>query len=213
MRPSQKSTSQRLRSSRPRKVFPMGNIQNRPCILGIIAAASALAALGCSFNAPPATNMAVLAPEWVIQGSGAFGRNGRRVFSGVGVASGIRNEALLRQSADDRARLAIAKTLAVYVAMLSKDYMATAGGMSGSLEEQGVETALLTVTQTTLHGATITDRWLDPTDGSMYALCRLDLRTVKQALNDGRALDTQLRDYVRGNADRMHAEFNRLENR
>ncbi|HHP7233047.1 MAG TPA: hypothetical protein ACFCUC_00325 [Desulfobacterales bacterium] len=193
----------------------MTNSQKPSWLLVMLLAAVALAAAGCASSPEPSADSAALGPQWVMQGSGAFDQDGERVFYGVGVASGIHNKALLRQSADDRARLEIAKTLEVYVSGLSKDYMAstTAGDMSRSSEEQHVETALKTFTKTTLHGATITDRWVDPADGSMYALCELDLLSLKEALNDYRELDSQLRDYVRENADRMHEELNRMENR
>jgi len=189
--------------------------QKRICILVVLLTAIILAAAGCASNTKPSADSAALGPEWVMQGSGAFDQNGDRVFHGVGVASGIHNKALLRQTADDRARLEIAKTLEIYVSGLTKDYMAstTAGDMSRSSEEQHVETALKTFTKTTLHGAAITDRWVDPADGSMYALCQVDLLALKEALDDYRALDAQLRDYVRENADRMHEELDRMENR
>jgi len=193
----------------------MKHTANRLCVLVVLSTVIALAAVGCASKPKPSADSAALGPEWVMQGSGAFDRDGDKVFYGVGVASGIHNKALLRQTADDRARLEIAKTLEVYVSGLSKDYMAstTAGDMSRSSEEQHVETALKTFTKTTLHGAAITDRWVDPEDGSMYALCQLDLITLKEALNDYRELDTQLRDYVRENAERLHEELNRMENR
>jgi len=88
-------------------------------------------------------------------GSGAFDVDKGKVFYGVGIASGIRNQALLRSTADNGARAEVAKILETYVAVLAKDYMAstTAGDMKASSEEQHVEMALKTFTKTTLHGA------------------------------------------------------------
>ena len=153
-------------------------------------------------------------PEWVYKGSGAFDVEKGKVFYGVGIASGIKNKALLVTTADNRARAEIAKTLETYVAVLAKDYMAstTAGDMSASSEEQHVEQALKTFSKTTLHGATIVDRWMDPADGSMYSLCELDLVRFKEALDEYRELDAKVRDYVRENAETMHDELEEMEN-
>jgi len=170
---------------------------------------------GCSSTPAPSADPASLGPDWVMKGGGAFDVEKGKVFYGVGIASGIKNKALLRQTADNRARAEIAKTMETYVATLAKDYMAstTAGDMSKSSEEQHVETALKTFSKTTLHGATIVDRWMDPSDGSMYSLCELDLFSFKEALDNYKELDKQVRDYVRENAEKMHDEMEELENK
>jgi hypothetical protein len=168
---------------------------------------------GCASKPVPSADSAAAGPEWVMKGSGAFDVEKGKVFHGVGVASGIKNKALLRQTADNRARAEIAKTMETYVASLSKDYMAstTAGDMSNSSEEQHVETALKTFTQTTLRGTTIVDRWVDPADGSMYSLCELDLVSYTEALDKYEELDEKIRDYVRDNAEKMHDELEEME--
>jgi hypothetical protein len=166
---------------------------------------------GCSST--PTADTAAEGPDWVLKGSGAFDDEGSKVFYGVGAASGIKNKALLRQTSDDRARAEIAKTIEIYVANLTKDYMAstTAGDMSKSSEEQHVETALKTFTKATLHGAIIVDRWQDPADMTLYSLCKLDLLAFKETLNDYRELDEEVRDFVRDNAERLHDEMEEME--
>jgi hypothetical protein len=154
-------------------------------------------------------------PEWVWKGSGAFDDESGKVFYGVGSAQGIKNRALLRTTADNRSRAEVAKVLESYVAVLAKDYMAstTAGDMSATSEEQHVEQALKTFSQTTLHGATIVDHWRDPEDGTLFALCKMDLLAFKDALDDYEELDEKVRDYVRSNADKLHTELEELENK
>ena len=165
--------------------------------------------MGCAARepAPPA------GPAWVNKGSGAFDMDKGKVFYGVGVASGIKNRALLISTADNRARAEIAKILETYVAVLAKDYMAstTAGDMSASSEEQHVEMALKTFTKMTLHGARIIDHWRDPADGSLFALCELDLFAFKGALDEYKELDAKVRDYVRENAEKMHDQLEEME--
>ena len=178
---------------------------------GILCIAAIFLMTGCSST--PTADTAAAGPPWVLKGTGAFDTEGSKVFYGVGVASGIKNKALLRDTSDNRARAEIAKTLEIYVANLTKDYMAstTAGDMSKSSEEQHVETALKTFTKTTLHGATIVDRWQDPTDMTMYSLCELDLVAFKETLNDYKELDEKVRDYVRDNAEKLHDEMEKME--
>jgi hypothetical protein len=183
----------------------------RVMVLGVLLLAiGAFSLVGCA-STPEKEGMS--GPDWVWKGSGAFDVDKGKVFYGVGAASGIKNKALLRTTADNRARAEIAKTLETYVAVLAKDYMAstTAGDMSASSEEQHVEQALKTFSKTTLHGAIIVDRWLDSEDGSLYSLCELDMFAFKDALDDYKELDSQVRDYVRKNAENMHSELEKME--
>jgi hypothetical protein len=184
-------------------------------VLAVLIIAVVFLTFGCASSPKESADSAAKGPEWVMKGSGAFDVDGTKVFYGVGAASGIKNKALLRQTADNRARAEIARTMEVYVASLTKDYMAstTAGDMSQSSEEQHVETALKTFTKATLHGAQIVDRWMDPADGSMYSLCELDLLAFKEALDNYKELDAKVRDFVRDNAERMHDELEEMENK
>ena len=66
-------------------------------------------------------------PGWVSRGSASVTSGKRRVFYGVGAAGGIRNPALLRSTADNRARAELAKVFEVFSASLMKDYMDSSG--------------------------------------------------------------------------------------
>ena len=153
-------------------------------------------------------------PDWIWKGSGAFDdAEMGKVFYGVGIVFGIKNEALARSTADDRARAEIAKTLEIYAAVLAKDYMAstTADDMLISTEEQHVEQALKTFTKTTLHGAVIVDRWMDAEDGTFYSLCKLDLFAFNESLDKYKELDSKVRDYVRNNSEKLHKQLELME--
>ena len=151
-------------------------------------------------------------PDWVTKGSGAFGGEAGRVFYGVGSASGIRNHALARTTADNRGRAEIAKIFEVYSASLMKDYMAstTAGDMSATSEEQHVEQAIKTFSATTLSGVQIVDHWFHP-DGTVYALAQLDLENFTNNLDKMKELNAQVRDYVRKNAEKVHMDLEQEE--
>ncbi len=155
--------------------------------------------------------IAVNAPAWVNQGSAAF--PGSKSFYGVGMVSGVQNRALAMQAADQRARAEIAKGLDNYVAVLTKDYMAstTAGAMDKSSEEQHISATLKGFTKFTLNGALIIDHWKDPTDGTIFSLAKLDMAAVQQTLTDAKELDAKVRDFVRANADKSFDELNAAE--
>jgi hypothetical protein len=175
----------------------------RACLVGLL--------LGCGGGgqvrpAPPAA--APAGPDWINKGSGAFSSDAGKVLRGVGVASGIRNVALLRTAADDRARTEIAKVLDTYVSVLNKDYQAstTAGDMKSSSEEQHVSQAMKTFSQAELQGVRIAERYLGA-DGTQYALAQLDLQQVKDGLSKMRELNERVRNAVRANADKAFDEL------
>ncbi len=167
---------------------------------------AAVALIACGGDKQQQQQNQIDFPEWVMKGSGAFGGEAGKVFYGVGVVSGIKNHALARSTADNRARAEIAKIFETYTASLMKDYMAstTAGDMSASSEEQHVEQAIKTFSAQTLSGVQIVDHWMHPQDGSIYALARLDLDAFKDSLDKMKELDSKVRDYVRKNAEKAH---------
>lgn len=104
------------------------------------------------------------------RGSGAFPSD-KRSFYGVGLANGIKNPALLRTTADNRARAELGKVFETFSASLMKDYMNSSG-------EQNVEQAVKTFSASTINGAEIVDRYLN-SEGVQYSLCRIDLEKAK----------------------------------
>jgi hypothetical protein len=183
----------------------MNKLNSSIKVLFCIGAALSIAGCGGGKKTMPAAAVsapiAASGPAWVNQGSGAF-KDGN--FYGVGIATGIRNRALAIDTADSRARAKIAEVFNTYVAKLTKDYMAstTAGDMSASSEEQNVTNSLKSFTQMNLSGVVIVDHWVDATDGSMFALAKLDVAGVKAQLDKAKDLDAKVRDFVKANADK-----------
>ena len=147
-------------------------------------------------------------PEWVNKGSGAFGGE-KKVFYGVGSASGIRNHSLARSTADNRARAEISKTFEVYSASLMKDYSAsiTAGDMSASSEEQMVTSAVKTFSANTLNGVEIVDHWIHPTTGEIYSLARLDIAGFADQIDKAKELSEKVKNAVKRSAEKAFADL------
>ncbi|MBW2565154.1 MAG: hypothetical protein JRE29_14245 [Deltaproteobacteria bacterium] len=73
-------------------------------VLFITLSMGILLVAGCATSPKPSADPASMGPAWVMKGGGAFDVEKGKVFYGVGIASGIKNKALLRQTADNRAR-------------------------------------------------------------------------------------------------------------
>jgi len=178
---------------------------------GFAVAAAAFVLAGCAGNKPVSGPIAEQAPEWVNKGSGAF-KDGQNMgaFYGVGILSGVQNRALAVDAADNRARAEIAKIMNTYVTLLNKDYMAstTAGDMTKTSEEQNITQALKTFTDINLAGVVIIDHWKDPSDGTYFALAKLDMANIRKSLDNAKELDAKVRDFVRANSDKAFDELN-----
>ncbi len=123
---------------------------------------------------------------------------------------GVRNEPLAWDTAENRSRAEIAKTFEAYTAYLMRDYAAstTAGDFSRNSEEQNIERAVKTFSAVTLNGVKPMDRYKDEKSGTYYVLTKLSLEDMKNNLEQAKELNSQVRDFVRKNADRL---FDRLE--
>lgn len=147
-------------------------------------------------------------PDWVIKGSSAMKKDGKQAIYGVGAVTGVKNEPLATTTAQNRARAEITKIFETYTASLMKDYAAsTTGGAavdqeSPTMEEQHIEQAIKTFSAATLSGVEIVDQWKDPSNGTLYALARLDMENFKNNLDKMKELSDAVRDYVRKNAEK-----------
>ena len=151
-------------------------------------------------------------PKWVTKGGGYMSERDSKAFYGVGAVTGIRNEPLAMETADNRARADLAKYIDTYTAYLMRDYAAstTAGDFTKSSEEQNVERAVKTFVSAHLSGVQVVDRWeRDEKSGKItYALAKMDLASFKESVSQMKDLNEAARDFVRKNAERA---FDRLQ--
>jgi hypothetical protein len=199
------------------KKFQKGGLKMKKIVsLGFILLIGLFLVTGCA-STPKMTSLTPIqeldAPEWVIKGSGAFGGERGKVFYGVASASNMKNISLLRAAADNRARNEVAKVFQFYTASLMKDYAAStvAGDPNVTSEEQHVEQAIKTVTAMTLSGVEIVDHWQNPETGEIFSLARLDLQAFKDNFQKVRELDRKVKEYIIQNADRLHEELQKEE--
>jgi len=136
------------------------------------------------------------APGW-IAGSGIIAeKSPDKVFYSSGYARGIKNDALLRSTADNRARWNLSNAIRQYTDAMLKDYKKDIGAADLEririISEKGIE---------------IVDHWQDPSTGKFYARARLDLEMFKQNIREDRGLSKRIRDHLLMNADHYYAQL------
>ncbi|MCZ6801683.1 MAG: hypothetical protein O7F12_14480 [Nitrospirae bacterium] len=149
-------------------------------------------------------------PAWVEEGSGALNKEGEKSIYGVGSVVGVRNEPLAWETAENRARAELAKNFETYTAYLMRDYAAStnAGDVNQVTEEQNIERAVKTFTAVTLNGVRPVGRYKDEDKHAYYVLAKLSFKDMQEALEQVKELESEVREYVRKNGERL---FNRLE--
>src|SRR3989338_3205162 len=158
--------------------------------LAPLALVSALVLSGCSARHTIAENKA---PEWVNKGgSWVMQKSGKKMFAGVGFCSGIKNKSLAVETADNRARSEISKIFGTFSATILNDYQNSSG-------EQNISRSQSTVSESSLMGVLIAERWVDPKTGTVYSLAELDLNWVLENLGSMN-IDAGLKDFVRKQA-------------
>ncbi len=152
------------------------------------------------------------APKWVNKGSGAF-QSDTKAFYGVGAIKGVQNKPLATKTADNRARAELGKIIETYSASLMRDYASsgTVDDFAQSTEEQLVEQAVKTFSATTLSGVQIINHWVDKKEGITYSLAKLDLDDFENQIDRAKALNGEVREHLRKNADRLFNDLSQEE--
>lgn len=161
---------------------------------------------GCAGAPGPPPEAASGPPAWIVRGSGVAAEGGRRAFEGVGSVSGVRTKSLAETAAANRARAEVTRVFESYAAGLMRDYVAAVGAAeaigsnTATTEPQYIAEAVQAVSAATLPGTTIADRWIDPHDGTVYALARLDLERFPQGLDKTKELSAEAKAFAKENA-------------
>src|SRR5438046_5180166 len=167
---------------------PPGRLRKSRAFSFLIFAALALILAACSGT-----------PKWVSKGGGYMSEKDSKAFYGVGAETGIRNEPLAKETADNRARADLAKYVDTYTAYLMRDYAAstTAGDFTKSSEEQNVERAVKTFVSAHLSGVQVVDRWeKDAKSGKVtYDLATMDIASLIEYVSKMNDIKTGARDF------------------
>ena len=183
-------------------------------IIWIVLSMIAITALvGCGSSGPKEPGSVIEkeldgAPDWVLKGKGA---DGKEIY-GVGAVGGTRNVALARSTAQGRGRTEIARSLEVSVQSMLKDYQSTTSGGEyfgrAANDEQHIEDVAKQITDISLSGTRQEDHWISDT-GTLYVLMALDVEDFKEAVNGMTQLNEHVREAVKERADEAFEELDR----
>lgn len=179
----------------------------------ILVAVAALIIAGCASGSRLKTLQKIGAPEWVIQGSGAFEKDSGKIIYGVGSATNIKDFSLLRNAADAEARSEVAKVIDVYTSSLFKMYKesTSVSGNNNPSEAQQVEKVLKETVVMSLSGVELVNHWQDPRDGTLFALAKYELNKFKDSIENTRELNVEMKELVRKNAERAFDDLEKEE--
>ncbi len=136
-------------------------------------------------------------PEWVRLGSGAYETDQGPAFYGVAMASGLKNQVLMRATADNLSREELFRVLESYAGLL-------AGGSAAGMD-QPADDSMRPLIQKSIQESAIVDHWFDEQNGRMYSLCRSNLDTFKAALARYNYFEMSQRNSLLDRADGIHA--------
>jgi hypothetical protein len=135
-------------------------------------------------------------PGWVLAGSTADSRS----LYGVGIESYGDNVKVTQMRADNRAKAEISLIFEHYTESLCDNYLATVG--KGDADQRLIEQALRSLVAAMLSNIQITNRWVDPRDGTIYSLASLDLDEFQQKLIELDELSFDMRNFIKKNGIR-----------
>lgn len=151
------------------------------------------------------------APDWVNKGTATLNDRDGRLFHGVGSAPSMGDDSLQRSTADDRARAEVARVFSTYMDVVSSDYAAATGSGSKADADQSVSRQVKAVTKVNLAGAKIIGRWKDARTSTVYSLAELDLKHVKETVQNTQEMNEDLRRYIQRNADNIFDKLSTKE--
>jgi hypothetical protein len=143
------------------------------------------------------------APDWVNKGTAYVNNKDGRLFMGVGSAAPMGDAALQRATADDRARAEVARIFSSYLDVVSNDYQASAKSGGDSVNEEAVSRQIKNLTKIDLAGAKIIAHWKDTKSKSLWAICELDIKAIKDNIAARHDMNENVQRYIQNNADNI----------
>jgi hypothetical protein len=178
----------------------MGKYLKIPIGIGLAILVSLLA--GCAGR-----SLIISSPAWYRLKSGLYDTDGGKVFYGIGQASGVQNQALLRATADNQARKELADVLENYLSELARSAEMETDPNRAALSVGERQQILGMLVHNCLQLSMVSDHWNDANQSGLFALCRLDLTTFKQVLSDSPFIDEKTRAAMWAEAERVHARL------
>jgi hypothetical protein len=143
------------------------------------------------------------APDWVNKGTAYVNNQNGRLFHGVGSAAPMGDDSLQRATVDDRARAEVARIFSSYLDVVSNDYQAAAKSGGNNVNEEAVSRQIKNLTKIDLAGAKIIAHWKDTKTKTLWAICELDIKALKDTVAARHDMNENVQRYIQNNADNI----------
>ena len=135
-------------------------------------------------------------PLWVNEGSNILTSKEGRRFHGVGSAPALGDFSLQTSTADNRARQEIARILASYIEIVSRDFIASGDAAEEGFNEQAVARQMDNVSSIDLTGIDVVGHWQDENSKVIYSIATVDMQKMHEVLNKATDLNSGLREFI-----------------
>jgi hypothetical protein len=152
----------------------------------------------------------VHAPEWTVIESGAYQDvSGEAVFYGLGSVSKDENSQDSKTLSEDRARDELAKVFTSYMERLvegvskSKPDSSVTNNTNKDQLSSSIEESIATIMMETK----ITNHWLDPDNGKVYSMAKLDLSRLTDKLDSFDKVSTEDKSFLKNTIIQAHTSM------
>lgn len=136
-------------------------------------------------------------PAWVNEGSNIFTSKQGRRFHGVGSAPMLGNFSLQTSTAENRAKEEIARILASYIEIVSRDFIASGDAEAAGFTAQSVAQQMDRLSSVDLTGIQVIGHWQDKESKVVYAIAEADMQQVHDAITSSKLLDPGLLNFIK----------------
>lgn len=138
-------------------------------------------------------------PKWVGSGSKILKTQDKRLFHGVGSAPMMGDFSLQTDIANRRAREEMARIVASYMEIVSRDYIATGKAAPTGFSELDVMSYVDKLSEMDLESVKVVGHWSDDKSNKIYAITQMDINKVRRIITELVSMDKGLKAYLEAN--------------
>ena len=166
---------------------------------------------GCGGSSPKVETPTSDRPDWIDMGSGAFPGDVGSAFYGVGLAEAKTHPTLSsrRTAADLNARAELARSFKTKIDELLKAYERIVSDGTLTTVESFHQQATTALTNITLTGAFIVNRYFDRSEKAQYSLARMSISDFKNQIEQLEELSDEVESIILDNAEAAFGELSK----
>lgn len=152
----------------------------------------------------------VHAPEWTVLGSGAYqDTSGKAVFYGLGSVGKDENSQDSKTLSEDRARDELAKVFTSYIEQLVEDVSKSKpdNSLTNNINKNQLSNSMEESIATIMMESKITNNWLNPDNGKVYSMAKLDLSRLTDKLDSFDTVSTEDKSFLKNTIIQAHTSM------